>query len=84
MQKFTLCGALFIVSYLAAVALAVNTRPIVGILTQPTHGEFAKLGGQYIAASYVKVRPWSSVAERACEAPQTFPVNFAPAGSSSK
>eukprot|EP00163_Fabomonas_tropica_P014128 TRINITY_DN257_c0_g2_i1.p1 TRINITY_DN257_c0_g2~~TRINITY_DN257_c0_g2_i1.p1 ORF type:complete len:372 (+),score=77.82 TRINITY_DN257_c0_g2_i1:159-1274(+) len=31
-----------------------STRPIVGVLTQPTSGELAKYGDQYIAASYVK------------------------------
>jgi hypothetical protein len=40
---------------LYAVASALNTRPIIGILDQPTHGEMARIGSSYIAASYVKV-----------------------------
>eukprot|EP01114_Cavostelium_apophysatum_P002705 TRINITY_DN1238_c0_g1_i1.p1 TRINITY_DN1238_c0_g1~~TRINITY_DN1238_c0_g1_i1.p1 ORF type:complete len:321 (+),score=78.97 TRINITY_DN1238_c0_g1_i1:113-1075(+) len=33
---------------------AVNNRPIVGILSQPTDGEMVNYGSSYIAASYVK------------------------------
>ncbi|EFA81874.1 peptidase C26 family protein [Heterostelium album PN500] len=33
---------------------SLNLRPIIGILSQPTNGEMASFGDQYIAASYVK------------------------------
>lgn len=31
-----------------------NTRPIIGVFTQPTDGSITNYGEQYIAASYVK------------------------------
>ncbi|EGG14019.1 peptidase C26 family protein [Cavenderia fasciculata] len=35
-------------------ATQINNRPIIGILTQPTNGDMANYGDQYLAASYVK------------------------------
>jgi len=35
-------------------AFAINNRPIIGILTQPTDGVLTQFGSSYIAASYVK------------------------------
>lgn len=46
----SLLGVLLI----ASVCVALNNRPIVGILTQPTSGGLRKYGSSYIAASYVK------------------------------
>jgi gamma-glutamyl hydrolase len=34
--------------------MALNERPIVGILTEDTSGSFAEHGRMYLAASYVK------------------------------
>jgi len=34
--------------------IAINNRPIIGILTQPTDGPLTQFGSSYIAASYVK------------------------------
>uniref|UniRef100_V9KMY2 folate gamma-glutamyl hydrolase n=1 Tax=Callorhinchus milii TaxID=7868 RepID=V9KMY2_CALMI len=38
----------------AAPVTQLNQRPIIGVLTQKTYGEFNKFGKSYIAASYVK------------------------------
>jgi gamma-glutamyl hydrolase len=40
--------------YLFSCAMALNERPIVGILTEDTSGSFAEHGRMYLAASYVK------------------------------
>jgi hypothetical protein len=46
---------LFLVgALLVAVCCAINDRPVIGVLTQPTTGNFTKYGAKYIAASYVK------------------------------
>jgi len=42
--------SIFLVTYTSAI----NNRPIIGILTQPTDGVLTNFGSSYIAASYVK------------------------------
>jgi len=47
-------GFVVVVSLILVGSYAVNDRPIVGVLTQPTDGNLTEFGDSYIAASYVK------------------------------
>ncbi|GAM18533.1 hypothetical protein SAMD00019534_017080, partial [Acytostelium subglobosum LB1] len=54
-KLFITCVALMVASLCCVTPInAQNLRPIIGILSQPTDGDMAALGDQYIAASYVK------------------------------
>jgi hypothetical protein len=49
-----LLSVLLVVAMCQSVS-ASNSRPIIGILTQPSSASMRKFGDNYIAASYVKV-----------------------------
>ncbi|EGC36406.1 hypothetical protein DICPUDRAFT_31892 [Dictyostelium purpureum] len=54
MILYKLLSLLLLCNIIVAAPTAVNNRPIIGILTQPTNGGMATYGDQYLAASYVK------------------------------
>ena len=44
----------FMISIRKSTVANLNNRPIIGVMSQTTHGELAKFGPTYIAASYIK------------------------------